>query len=225
MQLQIADITLELLQEKAVWIASLHTLLLSDTHFGKAGHFRRAGIPVNESVHEKDYRILRGLLSRYQPKQVFFLGDLFHSEWNEQWEALQSFLRQFAATSFHLIKGNHDVLPESAYTSSELQVWEAPFRLKNLLLCHEPLAGVPSQLLQVCGHIHPGITLRGKGRQRLKMPCFLFRRNTIILPSFGAFTGLFNIQPEKEDRIFLVTPTKVIPMNLVDKVGLVASSG
>ncbi|MCC5936888.1 MAG: ligase-associated DNA damage response endonuclease PdeM [Lunatimonas sp.] len=224
MHLQIGDIRLELLKEKAIWIASLGSLLLSDIHFGKAGHFRKAGIPISESVHEADYRVLEQLLATYQPKQVFFLGDLFHSEWNSQWDVLETFLKQFPETVFHLVRGNHDILPDAVYQSSVLQVHSGSFALESILLNHEPLPELPSQPIQICGHIHPGVTLRGKGRQRLKIPCFLFRKNTLVMPAFGAFTGLFNLLPEPEDRVYLVTPTKVIPMNLEDRVGLVASA-
>lgn len=223
MHVQIGDIVLELLKEKAIWIADTGALLLSDLHLGKAGHFRKAGIPVSESVHGKDYRVLEQLFTAYRPQQVYFLGDLFHSDWNAQWEVLEAFLKRFPATTFHLIKGNHDILPEPVYQSSVLQVHEQYYPLGKLVLRHEPMPDLPNQQIQICGHIHPGITLRGKGRQRMKLPCFFIRKNTLLLPAFGAFTGLFNLKTEPEDLVYLVTPTKVIPMNLEDKVGLVAS--
>ena len=73
---------LTLLPEKAVWIGSLRVLLLADIHLGKASHFRKSGIPVPEQVHDLDYQRLGKLIQDYSPKDVYFLGDLFHSSWN-----------------------------------------------------------------------------------------------------------------------------------------------
>ena len=68
---------LDLLPEKAVWIREWEVLLVADLHFGKASHFRKSGIPISEKVHDQDYQILTCLVSKYSPKQVYFLGDLF----------------------------------------------------------------------------------------------------------------------------------------------------
>ena len=111
-----------LLPEKAVWIDSMGVLLIADLHFGKAAHFRKSGIPISEKVHDQDYQILTSLVSKYSPKQVYFLGDLFHSSWNEEWEKLLSFLGLFPTTSFHLVVGNHDILPSEKYQDSRLKV-------------------------------------------------------------------------------------------------------
>ena len=114
---------LTLLPEKAVWIDSISTLLLADIHLGKASHFRKSGIPIPEQVHDLDYKRLKELIQRYSPKDVYFLGDLFHSFWNEQWEDLSSFLPQFPESTFHLVLGNHDILPTEKYQDTNLQVY------------------------------------------------------------------------------------------------------
>ncbi|EON79449.1 hypothetical protein ADIS_0016 [Lunatimonas lonarensis] len=213
-----------LLKEKAVWIPSRRSLLLADPHFGKAGHFRKAGIPIAESAHERDYHTLARLLADYRPAHVFFLGDLFHSAWNIQWEALESFLKHFTEATFHLIRGNHDVLPDSVYSSSILQVHNTCVQMGKLCLQHEPPLDLDTSTFFLCGHIHPGVTLKGRGRQRMTMPCFFLKGSTLILPAFGNLTGLYAMKPTPGDRVFLVTPTQVIPMNLSDKVGLDATS-
>ena len=43
---ELASERLELLGERAVWWPARRTMLLADAHLGKAGHFRKAGIPV-----------------------------------------------------------------------------------------------------------------------------------------------------------------------------------
>jgi len=200
---------LTLLPEKAVWIESLRVLLLADLHFGKASHFRKAGIPIPEQVHDLDYSRLEKLLRKYTPTHTYFLGDLFHSSWNEQWEDLLSFLGPFQGSTFHLVLGNHDILPSWHYQDSRLQVHPKSVILESLLLSHKPTVP-PLGMLNVCGHIHPGILLKGKAKQRVRLPCFHYSEDILVLPSFGNFTGLFLINGKKTDSIWGITEDRVI---------------
>jgi DNA ligase-associated metallophosphoesterase len=202
---------LTLLPEKAVWIESLNVLLLADLHFGKASHFRKSGIPIPEQIHDLDYQRLGKLLEHYSPNDVYFLGDLFHSSWNEQWEDLLRFLGRFQKTTFHLVLGNHDILPAYHYQDPSLQVHPKSVILESLLLSHEPIVP-PMGMLSICGHIHPGIILRGKAKQTVRIPCFHYSENSLVLPSFGNFTGLFLIQGKKTDFIWGIADERVIPI-------------
>jgi DNA ligase-associated metallophosphoesterase len=201
---------LKLLLEKVIWEPNLSAIFLADLHFGKAAHFRKSGIPIPEPIHQEDLNQLSNLILNYQPKDFYFLGDLFHSDWNEQWEVLNKFLKSFTTTKFHLIKGNHDVLSPIAYTRSSFEIHLQPLLLGDLLLSHEPLESVPMDHLNLCGHIHPGIRLVGKARQSVRIPVFHLRGNQLTLPAFGNFTGLALITPKAGDQIFGVTGKKII---------------
>jgi DNA ligase-associated metallophosphoesterase len=199
-----------LLPEKAIWESELKAIFLADLHFGKAAHFRKSGIPIPEPIHQEDLNQLSSLIQTYRPKDFYFLGDLFHSDWNEQWEVLNQFLKTFTDTTFHLIKGNHDVLSPIAYARSSFQIHIQPLELGDLLLSHEPLTCIPSGKLNLCGHIHPGIRLFGKARQSVRIPIFHLRDNQLILPAFGGFTGLALIKPLAKDQIYGVTGKKIL---------------
>jgi DNA ligase-associated metallophosphoesterase len=205
------DIELTLLPEKAVWIDSLRVLLLADIHLGKASHFRKSGIPIPEQVHDLDFQRLGKLIHDYSPKDVYFLGDLFHSSWNEQWEDLGAFLPQFSGSTFHLVLGNHDILPAEKYQDTNLQVYRNAVVLESFLLSHEPTTPPPG-LLNICGHIHPGILLKGKAKQSVRIPCFHYSEDILVLPSFGNFTGLFLINGKKTDYVWGVAEERVIPI-------------
>ena len=204
-------IELTLLSEKAVWIDSLRILLLADIHLGKASHFRKSGIPIPEQVHDLDYQRLEELIQRYSPKDVYFLGDLFHSSWNEQWEDLGAFLPHFPRSTFHLVLGNHDILPAEKYRDTSLQVYRNAVVLESFLLSHEPTTP-PQGLLNICGHIHPGILLKGKAKQSVRIPCFHYSENVLVLPSFGNFTGLALIKGQKNDLIWGIAEDRLIPI-------------
>lgn len=211
--------SLTLLKEKALWIPSKKRLFLADTHFGKAGHFRKAGIPIPEDIHTSDFKKLGKLLANLQPMDVYILGDLFHSDWNGEWDAVKAFFHSYKDIHFHLILGNHDILKPFHYSQTVLKIHHTGLVVDEFILSHEPLSTVPEGKLNLCGHLHPGVRLRWKGRQHLRLPCFFHRKNRLILPAFGRFTGAASVQVMEGDRIYAITPNEVIPLNLPDKVG------
>jgi uncharacterized protein len=92
-----------------------------------------------------------------------------------------------------------------------LKIHAHPIVLGPLLLAHEPTPP-PEGMLTICGHIHPGILLKGKAKQRVRIPCFHYSENVLILPSFGNFTGLSLIKGEKNDFIWGIIEDRLIPI-------------
>lgn len=212
LQISLLHQALELLKEKALWIEKHKILLIADIHLGKAAHFRKAGLPIPEEVHAQDFLHLKQLIATLNPEKIYFLGDLFHSSWNQQWEVFESFLSKNPSISFHLIRGNHDIMREKIYLRSLLKIHDSPLKIDNLLLSHEPLDVIPEGYLNICGHIHPGIAIRTTTKQKIRIPVFYFSKNTLILPSFGNFTGKFMIQPKAEDLVWGVSENLVFPI-------------
>jgi metallophosphoesterase superfamily enzyme len=81
-----------------------------------------------------------------------------------------------------------------------------------LILSHEPLEQIAPGMLNICGHIHPGVRLVGKARQSIRIPCFFQTGSCLILPAFGNFTGLAIVKPKAEDKVWGITGEKIIPI-------------
>jgi metallophosphoesterase superfamily enzyme len=60
------------------------------------------------------------------------------------------------------------------------------------------------------GHIHPGVVMNGIGKQSLRFPCFYFTKNYAVLPAFSHFTGLYKINPKKNDKVFALIENAVV---------------
>lgn len=162
-------------------------LAIADLHLAKAAHFQKEGIPIPGAVHERDYHRLRILMDRYRPRVLLFLGDLFHSYYNREVDALAEFLSHYPHTLFLLTLGNHDLLAASVYKDMGIQVLnEAVFG--DFTFVHDIGKGGPR--FTICGHLHPGIALKGLARQHMIVPAFIFEPEVCILPAFGHFTGL-----------------------------------
>lgn len=206
---KIKDQTLCLLPEKAIFWEEKKLLIIADLHLGKAGHFRKSGIPVSDLVHSKDILTLEKLIQTHKPMEVVLLGDLFHSDHNQGWEIFKRWLKSKSPLNFKLVLGNHDVLDFSNYRISNLEVMEElnlePFNFTHIPEDHE--------LYNIAGHIHPAVKLRGKAKQSVRIPCYYFGKQNGIIPAFGNFTGTARINIGKSDDVFGVAENKVVKIN------------
>jgi DNA ligase-associated metallophosphoesterase len=203
---------LVLLPQKAIYWKQEKALIAADVHLGKVGHFRKAGIAVPRDMEQTDLSELSDLVFDHKPQKLIFLGDLFHSDMNADWEWFRMWRQQHKKLEIILIRGNHDILHDKHYLELNVSLHDhlqmGPFLMLHHPLSEDSLAGISAYAF--CGHIHPGVNLSGKARQSITIPCFAFGEKQAILPSFGRFTGRVAIRHEKTDRIFGVLRDKVI---------------
>jgi DNA ligase-associated metallophosphoesterase len=206
---EISGIGIQLLTSRSLFIPDFHLVVVSDVHLGKAGHFRKHGIPISSAIHGEDINRLQDLIDQLQPKSMLFLGDLFHSVENSEWEQFTKFLLRNHTIQFILVKGNHDILTDKAYDHLNLEVTPR-FLLASLSFTHEKETDL---YFNMSGHIHPGVRIRGAAKQQLTLPCFYLGLDHLIMPAFGLFTGSKSMKIKKGDRVFAITNTEVIELN------------
>ncbi len=199
-----------LLPEKVLYLPKYRLILVADLHFGKVNHFRKSGIAVPPKANDKNADTLINVINATKPDRVIFLGDLFHSYYNEEWETVGQILKHFSACSFELVLGNHDILSLQQYQRHGIKVFESQMIVGQWLLTHEPLETIPENFYNLAGHIHPGARLTGSGRQSMILPCYYFGKQQGILPAFGSFTGLATIHPKKNENVFVIAEGKVM---------------
>ena len=210
-QLQINHNELTLLSDKALLLKKFKTLVVSDIHLGKAGHFRKFGIPISKQVHQHDLTLLSKLVNKYEVNRLLIVGDLFHSELNNEWNLFVNFIQEHPNVEPILVAGNHDKYTKTVL-SQQLLIYETHYSLDGLIFTHEPLEiqAIAKNQYNICGHIHPAVQLNGKGRQRMKLPCFYFGEKQGIIPAFGKFTGAALISPKQNDKVFVITADSII---------------
>ncbi len=213
MKIEIRGHQLTMHPEKALVLMADKVLLLADLHFGKINHFRKSGIAVPSKANDRNSELLIDLLNRVKPERVIFLGDLFHSHYNEEWEVLGQVLHHFSSCSFELVRGNHDIMSNLQYDRHNMQIHEGALKIGPFILTHEPLEKPEDDFYNIAGHIHPGVHLTGNGRQSLTLPCFHFGKHQCIMPAFGSFTGLAKINPKKQDQIFVIAEGKILKVD------------
>ena len=189
-------------------------LILSDLHLGKAGHFRKAGIGVPAAVMKEDMQRYVAAIQFFKPVQVVIVGDLFHSLENKEHELFLKWRNDLQHIPMLLVKGNHDIVPETWYKNAGIETAEKIWRKNNFLFVHH-IEDVEKEEIQTAdyffsGHIHPAISIKGLGKQSLRFPCFYFTHQYAVLPAFGKFTGTYLVEPKKNETAFAIVEDSVI---------------
>lgn len=198
-------------KERAIYWPAKQMLIISDVHIGKSAHFRRHGIPVPSTVGLNDMDRITKLLNTYLTDILLITGDMFHNIMNSDVEQFRAWRIQHAELEIHLIKGNHDDLNEENYRGLNIKVHKKELLIYPFRFIHDK-PETKDEYFNITGHIHPGVTIFGKARQRMRLPCFYFSDTCAVLPAFSVFTGLSIITPEEGDVFYAITPTKVIAL-------------
>ena len=180
---------LTLTNQRALYWESQKTLVLSDLHIGKTAHFRKAGIPIPSAILDADLRRLQSLIDHFFVETILVVGDLFHAENNTDVDQFQTFVQDNPTINFELIKGNHDRLNNSFYEAIGIAVYKTHKDVGAFQFVHDEqqCKGV---LFCISGHTHPGVTIKGRGKVFIKIPCYEVSEQRLILPAFSEFTGL-----------------------------------
>ncbi|HUH27446.1 ligase-associated DNA damage response endonuclease PdeM [Gelidibacter sp.] len=180
---------LTLTNQRALFWEKEKTLVVSDLHIGKTAHFRKAGIPIPSAILDNDLTRLKGLIDHFEAKTVLVVGDLFHAENNTDINQFQNFLQDYQMVNFELIKGNHDRLTNSFYESLGITVFKTHKDVGSIRFVHDE-RHCGEDIFCISGHTHPGVTIKGKGKVFIKLPCYEVSEHRLILPAFSEFTGL-----------------------------------
>jgi DNA ligase-associated metallophosphoesterase len=161
---------------RVIYWEAERTLILSDLHFGKTGHFRKEGIPVPQNVYIEDLQRLVSLIQFFNAGKLIIVGDFFHSESNKELELFRRWRSDLSAVEMHLVKGNHDILHDSWYEKSDVIISQPELKVGPFNFCHDPSCITKSSNqspYSFVGHLHPGISIRGMGKQSYAFPVFI----------------------------------------------------
>ncbi|MGL4422969.1 MAG: ligase-associated DNA damage response endonuclease PdeM [Gemmataceae bacterium] len=205
---------IRILPAPALYLPAPQTLLVADMHWGKADTFRAAGVPIGDTL-ALDLARLSDVLRQSGARRLIILGDLFHAKAGKSPQvlsAISAWRVEHSELQITVIRGNHD-----RHAGDPPAAWG--FECVNEPLLEPPLAfrhfpePTPGHYT-LAGHLHPSYTIRGRGRQHLKLPCFHFSHAVGILPAFGSFTGTAAVDPAPDDRLFLVADSTIVPWKL-----------
>lgn len=185
-----------------IYLPFQRVLCIADVHLGKAAQFRQLGVPVPSGTTEGNLQRLSAAIAAFKPKTLLFLGDLLHGPAAHNaalLDAIQKWRKECASIEMILVRGNHDSHAGDPPPNLGIQVVSEPYILDGFALCHHPQT--LNEYFVLAGHIHPVVQLKGKGRDKLRLPCFVYSNEGIVLPAFGEFTGGYVVAQKKGQTI------------------------
>ena len=210
--------TLLLHPERALSWPARRTLVIADTHFGKGSLFARHGIAVPGGTDELDVRRINELLLATRSERLLILGDFVHGPVvpaGAVAAALDEWIRALEPVRLWLVTGNHDRYatrgwqPRVAWRGNDLH--EGPFCFTHD--ADHPPSAAPGAF-RIGGHLHPVAAIGAPRKRRLRLPVFWERPDSLVLPSFGLFTGGYRIAARDGGRAFATDAGQVLEIGM-----------
>jgi len=211
--ISVAGAALHLLPERALWYETERTLFVADLHWGKAAAFRAAHVPVPMGTTSRDLMRLASAIAATGAERLVVLGDILHARTGRHDETLRTIAEwreQHAVLRITLVRGNHEQHAGDPPRELGIECTDEPLVVGPFVGVHEPCTHTGGYVL--CGHLHPCVTVRGRGRQSLRLPAFVFGEARGVLPAFSSFTGGGMYEMQSGDRQYAVAGDEVLPL-------------
>lgn len=182
---RVGGVTVELHPSGALWLSATRTLVVADLHFEKASSFARFGQLLPPYDTAITLTRLEAVVAALAPDRVVALGDSFHDRHGAERLSPADAARLAALVGgreWLWITGNHD--PEIGEHVGGARAADA--EIGGLVFRHEPSASFVEG--EVCGHLHPALTVVGRGRG-VRRRCFATDGHRLVLPAFGSLAG------------------------------------
>lgn len=204
--------------DRSLFWEEQNTLIVTDLHLGKTGHFRKEGIAVPQKVYTTDLQRLVAALYFYKAERLIVVGDFTHSILNKELDLFLKWRKDFSQLRIDLVKGNHDILSDQWYEEGKVTVYPWHLEIGDFCFRHEDrryqkMYADVKALYTFSGHVHPAYRISGKAKQSLKFPCYYFKKDSCVLPAFSHFTGGYVVTPEKDEIVFAIVDDKIMKMN------------
>ena len=125
------------------------------------------------------------LVQHFNPKKLIIAGDFFHSRMNQELDLFKKWRNDLSYLPMHLVMGNHDILEKTSYSAHNIALHDKVLDAGAFLVSHDELK--TPEKFYIHGHIHPAVSLSGRGRTSMRLSCFCADDKKMVLPSFGQF--------------------------------------
>lgn len=204
-----------LMPERSLWWPAQQTLFIADPHFGKAATYRALGQPVPSGTTGQTLAVLDRALDRSGAKRLVVLGDFLHAPQAHHPAvigALNTWRERHLLLDCVLVRGNHDDRAGDPPASLGFHIHDEPWVIQGLGCFHVPPTTqlAANQTYVLAGHVHPVSVVRGRGRDKVRLPCFDMGLSVGVLPAFGAFTGGWEVSSQPGHTLGLIASDTVL---------------
>ena len=166
--------------------------IVSDLHLEKGSSFISTGQFIPPYDSEETLKKLLNVIDNYKVKKVILLGDTFHDK-----DAFHRMSLKAKSLFYSLIK-NYEVIFILGNHEEKMKIEKIQFHKKYVInglnFLHK---SQKKNMPEIFGHFHPVATIR-VGSRKITAKCLVQTNLSLIMPSFGEYTGGLNIK----DKIY-----------------------
>ena len=174
-----------------MYIEEYELAAMADFHLGYEDVMASKGLFLPHIQREYIMKMLEKIYEKYSPKKFLIDGDLKHEfsrNMPQEWKEIEEVIDYISERSeLIVVRGNHDNFLRSILRRRGVELKEE-YRIGKFLFIHghreHEILGTT-----VIGHEHPSITLRDEIGSYVKLPCFLYSPELIVLPAVSIYAS------------------------------------
>ena len=176
-----------------LYIEEYELAVMADFHLGYEDVMASQGLFLPKIQGDYIMKLLDKIYEKYEPKIFVVDGDLKHEfsrNMPQEWREIEEVVDYLSDRSeLVVIRGNHDNFLKSILKRRGIELREG-FKRGRYRFLHGHKYHEPSDdEITIIGHEHPSVTLRDEVFATVKVPCFLYSQNLIVLPAVSIYAS------------------------------------
>ncbi|NPA74493.1 MAG: metallophosphoesterase [Euryarchaeota archaeon] len=174
-----------------LFIEDYETAVIADLHIGYEDVMSSKGIFLPRIQKRFLIERLEVIIDKYQPRQLIINGDFKHEfsrNMRQEWDEIEEVL-DFLSTRVDVVvvRGNHDNFLKTILGRRGLTLYDK-YTIGRYTMVHGHREH-EVRPITIIGHEHPSISLRDELSATVKVPCFLYSPDLIVLPAMSIYAS------------------------------------
>jgi len=185
----------------AAYIEEHSAVVMADLHIGYESYLQHEGVSIPKYQKKIMVRRVEEIMRRYEPEKIIINGDFKHEfgknlrqEWREVDEML-SFM--VGKADVVIVRGNHDNFLKTIASRHGAKMFEE-YSLGNFKMVHGHRNVKRGGKMLIIGHEHPSIEIRDEVGAVIKLPCYLYGGETLVLPAMSPLAAGTDVISEED---------------------------
>ena len=174
-----------------LYIDEFELAVMADFHIGYEDVMAQKGIYFPKIQKNYILKTLREIYEKYEPKTILIDGDFKHEfsrNMPQEWDEIEEVLDYITERSeVIIVRGNHDNFLKTILKRRGLELKDS-YEIGNYFFVHGH-RDMNIKNITIIGHEHPSVMLRDEISASVKMPCFLYSPNLIVLPAISLYAS------------------------------------
>ena len=174
-----------------LYLEEQETAVIADLHIGYEDAMAMQGVFLPKIQERQIINTLEKIYNAFEPKRVIVNGDLKHEfsrNMPQEWQEIERIIDYITSLSeLVVVRGNHDNFLKTILKRRGLEIHDS-YSIGNFFFVHGH-RDVELRGITIIGHEHPSVSFRDEVSAIIKVPCFLYAPDLIVLPALSIYAA------------------------------------